>query len=193
MDFLLVPHQVTDTTAKIWVGAIDLENVGQRSVRLELSSSDGDKHVVSLNGARWERWQSFEDEDPQRYDRFNSFLHRAMAVIRAEPVKRTLHYQCKEVDGLKSRTSYSARLHIDSQRAEGADRYLREGQVTTLPASLPARDEKPFTLLLGSCYYGPEDANGTVGATYCHIPEDERPDIKVLCGDQVYLDNPWRE
>ncbi len=32
-----------------------------------------------------------------------------------------------------------------------------------------------------------------VGTTYHYIPERERPDVKVLCGDQVYLVNPWRE
>jgi hypothetical protein len=32
-----------------------------------------------------------------------------------------------------------------------------------------------------------------VGKTYHHIPANQKPDIKVLCGDQVYLDNPWEE
>jgi phosphodiesterase/alkaline phosphatase D-like protein len=70
---------------------------------------------------------------------------------------------------------------------------LRVGRTTTLPATLPKEGEKPFTLLVGSCFYGPEDPDGMVGTTYRHIPRDRRPDVKVLCGDQVYLDNPWRE
>jgi len=32
-----------------------------------------------------------------------------------------------------------------------------------------------------------------VGKTYTSLPENEKPEIKILCGDQVYLDNPWRE
>jgi hypothetical protein len=32
-----------------------------------------------------------------------------------------------------------------------------------------------------------------VGKTYRCLPEEQQPDIKVLCGDQVYLDNPWYE
>src|SRR3712207_7145245 len=48
---------------------------------------------------------------------------------------------------------------------------------TTLFRS-PARGEKPFTLLVGSCFYGPEDRGGLVGGTYHYLPEDERPDVK---------------
>jgi len=59
--------------------------------------------------------------------------------------------------------------------------------------ALPSKGEKPFTLLLGSCFYKPEDEDGMVGKTYHRLSEDRRPDVKILCGDQVYLDNPWWE
>jgi phosphodiesterase/alkaline phosphatase D-like protein len=114
-------------------------------------------------------------------------------VLKSPPVRRTLDYQRVEVKPLSPRTSYSLKLRVDDEAVIGAERHLREGRVTTLPAALPKKDEKPFTLLLGSCFYGPEDPEGLVGGTYHYMPEDQRPEIKVLCGDQVYLDNPWRE
>jgi hypothetical protein len=192
MTFLLVPHQVTATAATIWVGAIDERDVGARSVRLEIGG-EGDGRVIELDGSGWEWWQSFQDDDWKRFDPLNRTLYRALALIRSKRMPRKLDYQRVKVSGLEPRTSYSVQLRIDNQKTVGADKYLREGRVTTLPAVLPTKDEKPFTLLLGSCFYGPEDATGMVGATYRYLPEDERPDIKVLCGDQVYLDNPWRE
>ena len=196
MSFLLVPHQVSATSATIWVGALDEENVSQRSVRLELESSgdeSGDEgREIELDASAWETWESFRPEDPKTYPLVDRLLHLA-SVLKAPPVRRTLDYQRVEVRALRARTSYSMKLRVDDERVIGSERYLREGRVTTLPATLPARGEKPFTLLVGSCFYGPEDRGGLVGGTYHYLPEDERPDVKVLCGDQVYLDNPWRE
>jgi hypothetical protein len=45
-------------------------------------------------------------------------------------------------------------------------------------------------VLLGSCFAVEEDPAGTVGRTYAGMPVSERPDVKFLCGDQVYLDVP---
>jgi hypothetical protein len=183
MSFLLVPQQVTDTTAIIWVGAID-ENVDAKSVKLEFSGDDGG--AIELKASGWQEWRSYRPED--RY----SYLPWEW-VLGSAPRIRTLNYQRVEIKPLKPRTSYSLRLQVDGQKVAGLEKHLREGRVTTLPAALPTKEEKPFTLLLGSCFYGPEDPDGRVGTTYHYIPERERPDIKVLCGDQVYLDNPWRE
>jgi hypothetical protein len=191
MSFLLVPHQVSHTAATIWVGALDEENVSQRSVRLELEGGS-EERAIDLDASAWETWESFRPEDSKSYPLVDRLLHLA-SVLKAPPVRRTLDYQRVEVGPLKARTSYYLRLRVDDERVIGSERYLREGRVTTLPGVLPARDEKPFTLLVGSCFYGPEDRQGLVGGTYHYMPEDQRPDVKILCGDQVYLDNPWRE
>jgi hypothetical protein len=114
-------------------------------------------------------------------------------VIESPPVIRTLDYQRVEVKALRPGTSYALKLRVDNQSVIGLERHLRQGRVATLPAVLPDKDEKPFTLLLGSCFYGPHNQEGMVGATYHYIAEGQRPDIKVPCGDQVYLDNPWHE
>jgi hypothetical protein len=184
MSFLLVPQQVTDTTAEIWVGATD-ENVNAKFVKLEFNGDDGNG-AIELNASEWQEWRSYRPED--RY----SYLPWEW-VLGSRPRIRTLHYQRVPIKSLKPRTSYSLRLRVAGQTVAGLEKHLREGRVTTLPAALPTKEEKPFTILLGSCFYGPEDPDGMVGTTYHYIPERERPDVKVLCGDQVYLDNPWRE
>jgi hypothetical protein len=191
MSFLLVPHQVSDTAATIWVGALDEEGVRQRSVRLEFEGG-GERREVELDASGWETWESFQPEDPKSYPALDRLLHLA-SVLKSPPVRRTLDYQRVEIKPLRSRTSYALKLRVDDQRMIGAERHLREGRVTTLPAELPKTADKPFTLLVGSCFYGPEDPGGMVGGTYRYMPEDQRPDVKILCGDQVYLDNPWRE
>ena len=34
-------------------------------------------------------------------------------------------------------------------------------------------------------------SGGRVGKTYAALPNAARPDVKLLAGDQVYLDDPW--
>jgi hypothetical protein len=97
--------------------------------------------------------------------------------------KNRIRYQRVILTNLSSRTPYNLALRVDG--ALKAD-----GVVTTLPDRLPVVSERPFTVLLGSCYFGPEDKAGAVGQTYLQLPNDARPDLKILCGDQVYLDHP---
>ena len=60
----------------------------------------------------------------------------------------------------------------------------------TLPRTVPALEDRPFTILLGSCFAQKKDGAGNVGRTFALLPSDVRPDVKLLCGDQVYLDAP---
>jgi hypothetical protein len=197
MQFILVPHQVTDTTATIWVGAVHekedvrQENVRQRTVSIERDDGS-EKGVTELDASKWKRWQSYSPGDEKDYHFLDRILDRIL-VIKPPAVIETLDYQRVDLEALKPRTSYSLKLRVDDQPAVGKERHLREARVTTLPSTLPGKGEKPFTVLLGSCFYKPEDEDGMVGKTYHHLPENRRPDIKVLCGDQVYLDNPWWE
>jgi hypothetical protein len=95
-----------------------------------------------------------------------------------------LDYQRVTITGLQPRTLLPVQLLVNGQPQ--ADACL-----TTLPDHLPTLDEKPFTVLLGSCFCQREDAEGAVGRTYAHLPAGARPEVKILCGDQVYLDDPW--
>ena len=89
------------------------------------------------------------------------------------------------LEGLQPRTRYTLELRGDNQ-------VVASGSVTTLPDRLPVPGEPPFTVMLGSCFYARADAPGTVGNVYFHVPAALQPDLKFLCGDQVYLDAPWQ-
>jgi hypothetical protein len=97
--------------------------------------------------------------------------------------KNSIQYQRVPLSNLSERTRYNLALKINGQLKADA-------VVTTIPYRLPRPGERPFTVLLGSCFFGPEDKAGAVGQTYLQLPTDATPDIKFLCGDQVYLDNP---
>ena len=96
-----------------------------------------------------------------------------------------LDYQRVTITALQPRTRLAVQLLVNGQRQADAS-------LTTLPADLPRLDEKPFTVLLGSCFCVREDAEGAVGRAYVQLPAGARPDVKILCGDQVYLDDPWQ-
>src|SRR5215216_2557469 len=189
MRFLLVPHEVTDTTANIWVGVLgedDKDDERLKSVSLEYSANNV-SNEVKLDAQGWKVWKTWNDEDKDRY-RSWAWKLSELRLKRNPEIVRTLNYQVITIPSLEPSKTYSLRLRVDSNAAASS-----EGQVATLPDKLPEKGQKPFTILLGSCFYGPNDTDGLVGATYHHIPAQQRPDIKILCGDQVYLDNPWRE
>jgi hypothetical protein len=60
----------------------------------------------------------------------------------------------------------------------------------TLPEELPIVGEKPFTVLLASCFSASRPGSGAIGAYYLKLLEKENIALKILCGDQVYLDSP---
>jgi hypothetical protein len=153
MSYLIVPQQVTATSATIWIGAI---NTNPGRVQLAVVSHT-DRQLLDVCLSPW-----VSDNGRNRLD-----------------------YQRVIVDHLAPRQRYSLQLLIGGAVQANAT-------VTTLPSQLPAASEKPFTVLLGSCFYGEEDQEGSVGRMYLRLQgTDERPEIKFLCGDQVYLDNPW--
>jgi hypothetical protein len=155
MSYLLIPQEVSATTATVWVGVI---NETFDSAQLVIESDVGQLPVA---GNAWQHWQS-----PNGLEK--------------------LYYQRVFLQGLQPRQTYPLRL-----RAGGVVR--ADAEVTLLPEHIPGLDEKPFTVLLGSCFFWKEDEAGTTGSTFFNMPAGDRPDIKILCGDQVYLDAPWHE
>ena len=93
-----------------------------------------------------------------------------------------LRHQTVTVDGLGARRRYDAELWI-------AGRLEASCRVGTLPARLPGVGEPPLIVMLGSCFCRQNDAGA--GRRYAAIPEGAKPDLNILCGDQVYLDSPW--
>jgi hypothetical protein len=90
----------------------------------------------------------------------------------------TLVYGRVDLAGLPPRTRCDLELRV-------GDRTMAVGGVTTLPDRLPTATARPFTVMLGSCFHVANDRG--VGRAYLGVPA---PDIKILCGDQVYLDAP---
>lgn len=102
---------------------------------------------------------------------------------RFEAGGRTIQAQRVPVDGLSPRQSYPVRLLRGPQ-------VVAEGSATTLPGRLPSPGERPFTVLLGSCFCVAQDPAGIAGAAVRALPAQARADLSILCGDQVYLDSP---
>src|SRR5687767_15006311 len=105
MQFILVPHQVTDTTATIWVGAVHekedvhQEDVWRRLVSIELDDGS-EKSVTELDASKWTRWQSYNPGDEDKYHFLDRFLNRVL-VIKPSPVIKTLDYQRMDLEALK--------------------------------------------------------------------------------------------
>ena len=89
------------------------------------------------------------------------------------------------VTGLAPRRSYGFSL----MRGATAVAHAR---ATTLPVELPDEGDGRFTVLLGSCFSRLEDPHGRVAKTFREVPQPDRPDVKFLSGDQVYLDSPYK-
>lgn len=62
----------------------------------------------------------------------------------------------------------------------------------TLPAGteLGQSDESSFTILLASCFYRPNDAEGAYGGALADLCKSNQVSFKLLVGDQVYQDWP---
>lgn len=191
MTFIVVPQEVGTTSATVWVGASSLEGeVRNRPARLDL---DVVPEPVGLTEDGWKVWQTFREEDPVGYAGFDHLVQKVIGQGE-RPIAERFYYQRVELENLTPRTSYNANLVVDGHSPTGTDRWLRSCSFRTLPDELPkAESGDTFNILLGSCFYEPKDPAGWVGKTFAALPKDHRPDVKFLCGDQVYLDNPWHE
>lgn len=66
-----------------------------------------------------------------------------------------------------------------------------EFRSAALPTVLSGDRERPFNLLLCSCYYQPNDKGTLLRDTVARIPQEI--DLTLMAGDQVYLDLPTGE
>jgi hypothetical protein len=101
------------------------------------------------------------------------------------PEHRTTWIQTVVLGGLEPGQRYTVNGAVDGLVAS-----CRPG---TLPASLPRWPGAPYVILLASCFASFQDERGAAGWNVQNLPEESRPHVKLLCGDQVYLDNPWNE
>lgn len=99
--------------------------------------------------------------------------------------ERTIWTQRLTLTPLSPGTSYDLRAAVVEAQAQA--------RVRALPVRLPHASGKPWTLWLGSCFAWYQDQAGLAGLNTLNLPALYQPDLKILCGDQVYLDNPWYE
>jgi hypothetical protein len=102
---------------------------------------------------------------------------------RAEPI----YWWSSLLEGLTPNTFYSLQL-LDGPNE------LATAHVETLPLQLPSTDsgtghDRPFTLWLSSCFCARQSPEG-LGAMLEQVLDDprQRPHLKLMVGDQVYLD-----
>jgi hypothetical protein len=95
----------------------------------------------------------------------------------------THYHQVVQCPGLQPNRRYAVQL-------VHGEELLASASLRSLPLALPGLHEAPFTVLLGSCYCQEKDRVGEVAQSFGHLPEGDRPTVKILCGDQVYLDIP---
>jgi hypothetical protein len=167
-QWMLVVHRVTATSAEVWVGTLFPTLKMPLHAQVDLLLPDGSKRTHHIVKADWQR--------PFR------------------KVNQRFYVLCT-FDGLLPHTRY----HVEfSRRIEAIPgvlpeswQPLRSGCFDTLPARIPDKGAKPFTIGLGSCFYNHRDG-GQAAAAYKALYErgaDEvRPDVTFLTGDQVYLD-----
>jgi hypothetical protein len=154
MPFLVIPHEVTVNTARLWIGIAD-ENFNSATSVIALEYGEEEK---KLGPADWLDWSSKAGTHNLKYARIT-------------------------LDQLEARKTYPLRLRVNGK-------ILADGKITTLPDRLPSLDETGFTVLLGSCFSVRRQESGAVGSAFFNLPSGRQPDVKFLCGDQVYLDDP---
>ncbi len=219
MPYILIPQIVTTTTALIWVGAVG-ENVRTVSTFLKYNITDRPETSkdIELSQSEWRTWKtrnSLERSDEKveisiiHYQRIKIGLQKPLEPRQTYTIwLETADPKSKEEKQKAVSEDYNRRddmaltepvvvaadvtSEVADTSAKGDKDYLTKATVTTLPAEIPSKSQKPFTVMLGSCFFLPTDPHGMVGHTYLNLPSDSLPDIKFLCGDQVYLDNPWK-
>jgi hypothetical protein len=160
--FLVVPHRVTETTAEIFVGAFfDQEPPEECRLLLEPVGPDRQRDLYAGH------WSTLSGDG-----------------------KSAIHYLRRTFSSLPPATAFDIRL------LGPTGELLARGSVETMPASLPLGEigsgpDRPFTLWLSSCFYSPRAASGLEQMVKSVVRDDRiKPHLKILAGDQVYLDFP---
>ena len=157
--YTFVIHEVTNSEAKFWVGALKPSVAKPHHWRLQIKNQQG----------RIEKQIRGTDNWLRPFDRLNKRF-----------------YQVITAKGLQPGTKYTVEFQ---SRVEHEYQVLETAYFSTLPSKLPGSNKAPFTVGVGSCFYTRHDGGRVgqaYQALYEH--KALSPDIKFLTGDQVYLD-----
>ena len=101
-------------------------------------------------------------------------------------------YQLINFPHLNANTTYQVQFIRRAQQIGSitlSEKILASGSFKTLPAQLS--QTQPFVVAMGSCFYNEGDngdASGAYTELYFNGDAINKPDVKFLTGDQVYLD-----
>lgn len=176
-EMSLVPKHITPKSAELWIGWWSSMACGPLEIELyvqnELQNGEVELHRL---------WSREKDVD--------------WAELGVE--KRKLFFTNELFEGLIPNTSYEIHCWPVGLKSFFPELYWT-ATFETLPAQLSRnaeltrRAERPFTVMLGSCYYSKEDKAQNVSKNYYSIYKNTnlRPHLKFLVGDQVYVDIQW--
>jgi hypothetical protein len=106
MSYILIPQIVSDSTAMIWVGAID-EKVRTKSIFLEYTeqsfAGNGITETVQLDRSEWRTWKTRHvlDRSTSKNVKIQGIYYQRVTLGARKP--------------LKPRTGYKLKLIVDSQ------------------------------------------------------------------------------
>jgi hypothetical protein len=165
MSYAIVPHAAGTDRAALWLGAFDVPQPPANLVLRVVPGGIAPGAPLDLPAHAWQL--------------INPGQHL--------PAPDQVHFrQVLEAVGLAPDREYTANL------LEGP-KILAWATFRTLPPALPPLGAVPFTVLLGSCFHRDQDREGLAGLSFRGLPLEDRPAFKILCGDQVYLDQPtWQ-
>ncbi|NNE99752.1 MAG: hypothetical protein HKN25_12095 [Pyrinomonadaceae bacterium] len=116
----------------------------------------------------------------------NSFdLTQGWQTYRTRSGFNAVRYQHIKLQNLSPRTDYILEFSTGGKSRAS-------GRIRTLPEELPTIFERPFNVLLASCFASSRSESILLGSSYLNLQKyhNDKTDIKILCGDQVYLDDP---
>lgn len=163
----LAIHRVTEASAEIWVGTLFPTLKKPDQARITITHPDGKTSTKKITKADWQR-------------PFSALNQRFFCLRAFSSLKAGQHYQVQFERRIEKTATTEQRWQV-----------LQVGEFSTLPARIPLKGNKPFTIGLGSCFYDDRDggrASDAYRALYQHGNDKVRPDITMLTGDQVYLD-----
>ena len=164
----LVVQRVTSDSVEVWVGTLFPTLKKPDVARIELILPDGSRRTKRITKDGWQR----------PFDKMNQRFYKVVKFNNLTPGKR---YEL----------NFIRRIEAVGNQIPQSWQHLRSGTFTTLPNRIPLKGKKPFTVALGSCFYNHRDGGRTAAAykaLYQRGPENVKPDITFLTGDQVYLD-----
>lgn len=111
----------------------------------------------------------------------DSIVLTVLGIWESKTRKNKIFYKRQKIKDLTPNTHYKVELKKDGN-------VLADCTFDTLPITLPKSFLSPFRVFIGSCFY----INNDKGVEKKYLALDNEPNIKILSGDQVYLDNPHK-